>query len=129
MGLEEMLQRMYDRTADMGDIKKELKEFEKDTEQMKELKKMRKELNAQVKELKEKQEEEWMKDQYYKDLRDDMVKMQGDLKELKSKVHTQVEKLAAKGEHINVELTSGADTFRVQSKLEASVFINGRKAI
>ena len=71
--------------------------------------------------------EEWLKDQYYKDLRDDSVKIKGSLAELKSKAMEEINKLAAKGEELDMELVSGADKFRVQSKLEPAILINGRK--
>lgn len=127
MKLEETLQKIYDRTADLADLKKELKEFEKDTDDVKELKKMAKELRAQIKEKKENQEKEWLKDQYYKDLREDIVKIKGDLAEYKTKAINDITKLSAKGEHVDLELKSGADTFRAQSKVEPFLFINGRK--
>jgi SMC interacting uncharacterized protein involved in chromosome segregation len=127
MNLEDMIAKVYDKAADLADMKKELKGMEKDTDDIKELKGMMKELRDQVKGKKENNEKEWMKDAYYKELRDDIVKLDGDMKELKSKIYDKIGQMAAKGELVDMELTSGADSFRVQSKNEPIVFINGRK--
>lgn len=127
MDIETILQKIYDKSEDLKDMKKELKEFEKDTEETKELKKMAKDLRAQIKDKKDAQEEEWLKDDYYKDLREDIVKLKGDLAELKSKAYDKLTELASRGENIDMELQSGADRFRAQSKTEPLLYINGRK--
>lgn len=111
---------------ELHDLKKDIKEEETlDTDEYLELKRAFKDLKAQVKAMEEKAQQEIVKDDQYKLLKEMKIKKDEEIANLNKKLFELIAKLPAKFFQMNMETEDGP--VKVQIQPEMRLYLNGKE--